>query len=87
MNRACAVIASGFLTTGTAPLIRDFTGIPGVSASTHEGAELLATNSGAFDAGFAICTKCGFADSMRTAADDLPRSGEGSNLRNICHSG
>ena len=71
------VIASGFLTAGTAPLIRDFAGIPGVSASTHEGAELLATNSGEFDAGFAICTKCGFTDSMRTAADDLPRSAEG----------
>ena len=52
------VIASGFLTAGTAPLIRDFAGIAGVSASTHEGAELLATNSGEFDAGFAICTKC-----------------------------
>jgi hypothetical protein len=71
------VIASGFLTAGTAPLIRDFAGIPGVSASIHEGAELLATNSGEFDAGFVICTKCGFADSMRTAADDLPRSAEG----------
>jgi DEAD/DEAH box helicase domain-containing protein len=48
-----------------------------MAAAPHENAELLATNSGEFDAGFAICTKCGFTDSMRSGADDLPRSGEG----------
>ena len=81
------MIASGFLTSGTAPLIRDFADIPGVSASTHEGAELLATNSGAFDAGFAICTKCGFADSMRRQPMIFLEVGRASNLRTICHSG
>jgi DEAD/DEAH box helicase domain-containing protein len=71
------VLASGFLTAGTSPIIKDFAGIVGMSAAPHENAELLATNSGEYDAGFAICTKCGFTDSMRSGADDLPRSGEG----------
>jgi DEAD/DEAH box helicase domain-containing protein len=71
------VTASGFLTAPTGPAIADFARIAGLSASSYEGADLLATNSGQFEHGFAICTKCGFADSMRSAADDLPRSSEG----------
>jgi DEAD/DEAH box helicase domain-containing protein len=71
------VLASGFLTKGTGPTVSDFAGVVGLTAAPHENAELLATNSGEFDAGFAICTKCGFADSMRSGSDDLPRSGEG----------
>jgi hypothetical protein len=71
------VLASGFLTAGTDPVIFDFAGIVGLSAAPYEGAELLATNSGELDSGFAICTKCGFADSMRSSSNDLPRSSEG----------
>jgi hypothetical protein len=71
------VTASGFLTAPTGPVIADFAGIVGLSARSYESADLLATNSGQFEHGFAICTKCGFTDSMKSAADDLPRSGEG----------
>jgi DEAD/DEAH box helicase domain-containing protein len=55
--------------------IDPFAGIAGVRVSYREDGEILVTNAGDFDQGFAICLACGFADSERTigqGAVDLP---------------
>jgi DEAD/DEAH box helicase domain-containing protein len=51
----------------------DFAGISGVQAQLFENADLLAMNAGQYECGFVLCTRCGFADSMRSAIDELPR--------------
>ena len=37
-----------------------------------EDADLLAMNAGQYECGFALCTRSGFADSMRSPGDQLP---------------
>ena len=52
-----------------------FGGVRGLRARLHEGGELLGRNSGDRKKGFAICTKCGYAESERkigTGRLDLP---------------
>lgn len=41
----------------------DFFGVSGVKASLHAGGDMLAMNSGEYEQGFAVCTKCGFSRS------------------------
>lgn len=43
----------------------DFGGIAGLSALYREDGELLVYNAGDFEKGFAICLKCGYADSEK----------------------
>jgi DEAD/DEAH box helicase domain-containing protein len=71
------VLASSFLIETVPREIVNFATISGLTAALHEGAKLLATNGGNLNFGFAICTKCGFAESMRSASSELPRSSEG----------
>lgn len=55
--------------------IDPFAGVAGVRVSYREDGEILVTNAGDFDRGFAICLACGFADSERAigrGALDLP---------------
>jgi len=47
-----------------------FGGIRGLSARLQEGGELLGRNSGVYRRGFAICTKCGYAESERKIGKD-----------------
>jgi hypothetical protein len=54
--------------TGTR-VIQNFGGVAGLTLSLREGGELLASNGGAHDCGFAVCTRCGYADSERKRAD------------------
>ncbi len=52
-----------------------FAGISGLLARYRENGELLVTNRGEHDCGFAICTVCGYADSERRTGqghDQLP---------------
>jgi DEAD/DEAH box helicase domain-containing protein len=54
----------------------DFGGVPGLKAVLCEGGEVLATNSGAAGLGFAICTRCGFAESeikLGSGRERLPK--------------
>jgi hypothetical protein len=54
----------------------DFAHIPGLKAILCEGGEVLATNSGSAGLGFAICTRCGYAESqikMGNGRDKLPK--------------
>lgn len=44
-------------------LVRDFAGIPGFIADYRDDGELLVFNRGDNDTGFAICLRCGYADS------------------------
>lgn len=50
----------------------DFSGIPGVRAVYKEDSDILVYNNGEHGKGFAICTKCGYADSERKEGDRLP---------------
>ncbi len=43
----------------------DFGGVKGLEAKCREGAELLIRNSGENSLGFALCTRCGYADSEK----------------------
>jgi hypothetical protein len=57
----------------------DFGGIRGLRAILCEGGELLASNSGESKFGFAICTRCGYADSEKkigAGRDKLPSNFE-----------
>lgn len=45
------------------PPLQDFGGITGCVATYRDAGELLLLNSGVYDKGFAICQKCGFAES------------------------
>jgi hypothetical protein len=56
-----------------------FAGIRGLTTTLCEGGELLASNSGDSNLGFALCTKCGYADSEKNigvAREHLPTSFE-----------
>jgi hypothetical protein len=46
----------------------DFFGVSGVKASLHVGGDMLAMNSGEYEKGFAVCTKCGFSRSEVTSS-------------------
>ena len=43
--------------------IASFGGKPSLSAQLHIGGELLAMNSGEYELGFSVCTKCGYSES------------------------
>jgi DEAD/DEAH box helicase domain-containing protein len=66
------VLASMLLSAIPIHTAEDFTGIVGVDLQLFENADLLAMNAGQYECGFALCTRCGFADSMRSATDELP---------------
>jgi hypothetical protein len=66
------VLASMLLSATPARTVEDFAGIAGLYVQLFENADLLASNAGQYDCGFALCTRCGFADSMRNTTDDLP---------------
>ena len=51
------------------PNKRDFGGVPGLSAYYKEDGELLVYNAGEREIGFAICLKCGYADSEKDKGD------------------
>ncbi|MBW1788749.1 MAG: hypothetical protein JRK53_19360, partial [Deltaproteobacteria bacterium] len=56
----------GFSETRTDDLTKnDFGGLPGLRATFREEAELLIRNEGAFGCGFALCTRCGYAESEK----------------------
>ncbi|MGA3047473.1 MAG: DEAD/DEAH box helicase [Terracidiphilus sp.] len=69
---ATQVLASMLLSATPAPPTEGFAGIAGLCAQLFENADLLAINTGQYECGFALCTRCGFADSMRSTTDDLP---------------
>jgi DEAD/DEAH box helicase domain-containing protein len=53
----------------------DFAGIRGLSGRLSEGGKLLAYNGGEHERGFALCTRCGYADSETahgSGREDLP---------------
>ncbi len=58
-----------------------FFGVSGVRARLHVGGELLALNSGDYEQGFAVCTKCGYTmsevvsrnNNVNTGRQGLPR--------------
>jgi hypothetical protein len=66
------VLASMLLSATPAHTVEDFAGIAELYVQLFENADLLAMNAGQYECGFALCTRCGFADSMRNATDDLP---------------
>jgi DEAD/DEAH box helicase domain-containing protein len=66
------VLASMLLSATPVRTAEDFAGVAGLDVQLFENADLLAMNAGEFECGFALCTRCGFADSMRSATDDLP---------------
>ena len=66
------VLASMLLSATPVRTAEDFAGISWVQAQLFENADLLAMNAGQYECGFALCTRCGFADSMRSATDELP---------------
>jgi hypothetical protein len=66
------VLASMLLSATPVRTAEDFAGIAGVCVQLFENADLLAMNAGQYEFGFALCTRCGFADSMHSATDDLP---------------
>ena len=58
---------------------KDFAGIAGLQASYWEDGELLVINRGKNNLGFAVCLKCGYADSESSRGSgmmDLPRDFE-----------
>ncbi|MGI8989065.1 MAG: Zn-binding domain-containing protein [Bryobacteraceae bacterium] len=61
------ILSTAFLTPSQdrTRTLDDFGGIRGLRAVLCEGGELLASNSGESNFGFAICTKCGYADSEK----------------------
>jgi hypothetical protein len=66
------VLASMLLSATPVGSGDDFAGISGVHVQLFENADMLAMNAGQYQSGFALCTRCGFADSMRSASEDLP---------------
>jgi hypothetical protein len=59
------ILSTAFLTPNPERVrtLQDFGGVRGLKATLCEGGELLASNSGEASFGFAICTKCGYAES------------------------
>jgi Lhr-like helicase len=65
-----------FITTKTPTRIEGFGGIQGCIATLSEGGELLAFNRGEHQRGFALCTRCGYAESEKHIGEgriDLPK--------------
>lgn len=74
-----ALASMAFITTKAPTTIEDFGGIRGCVATLSEGGELLAFNRGEHQRGFALCTRCGYADSEKKTGDgriDLPKGFE-----------
>jgi len=69
---ATQVLASMLLSAPAIRSVENFASFAGVHVQFFENADLLAMNAGEFEFGFALCTRCGFADSMRGAGDNLP---------------
>jgi hypothetical protein len=68
--------STAFISTKTPMTIVDFGGIRKCVATLSEGGELLAFNRGEHGRGFALCTRCGFAESEKKTGDgriDLPK--------------
>jgi DEAD/DEAH box helicase domain-containing protein len=51
-------------------LRNDFGGIPGLVVKYREGAQLLIRNAGEHSCGFALCTRCGYAESEEQPGQD-----------------
>jgi hypothetical protein len=66
------VLASLLLSATAVRTAEDFARVAGLNVQLFENADLLAINAGQYECGFALCTRCGFADSMSSATDDLP---------------
>jgi hypothetical protein len=71
------ILSTAFLTPNPerTRALSDFGGIRGLTATLCEGGEILAVNSGESNFGFAICTRCGYAESEKTvgvAREKLP---------------
>lgn len=76
-TRGSSLSRVGWTTTAALQLERpsehhDVGGARGLRARLAEGGELLAFNSGSEGAGFAVCTRCGYADSESSSARQLP---------------
>jgi DEAD/DEAH box helicase domain-containing protein len=56
-------------------LFEDFFGVSGVRANLHVGGELLAMNSGDYEQGFAVCTKCGYTMSEVVSRNNNENTG------------
>jgi hypothetical protein len=71
------LVSTEFLNPGNKNSVdHKFGNIEGLKATRCEGGEILATNGGTDALGFAICTRCGFADSeVKTVSsrENLPR--------------
>jgi ATP-dependent helicase YprA (DUF1998 family) len=70
-------ITMASLARGTGAKPEPLADLPGVLAEIVEGGELLVWNGGAKDQGFAICLRCGYAESEKSTGDgreDLPQS-------------
>jgi DEAD/DEAH box helicase domain-containing protein len=71
------LVSTEFLNPGNKNTVdHSFGNIEGLKATLCEGGEILATNGGTDALGFAICTRCGFADSeVKTGSgrEKLPR--------------
>ena len=71
------LVSTEFLNPGDKNTVdRGFGNIGGLKATLCEGGEILAANGGTDALGFAVCTRCGFADSevkTGTGRDNLPR--------------
>jgi Lhr-like helicase len=71
------ILSTSFLTPNPDQTrsLEDFGGIRGLKATFCDGGEVLAVNSGEAKVGFAICTRCGYADSEKRVGagrDKLP---------------
>jgi DEAD/DEAH box helicase domain-containing protein len=66
------VLASMLLSATATRTVKDFAGIQGLYVQLFENSDLLAMNAGQYESGFALCTRCGFANSMRNITEDLP---------------
>ena len=66
------VLASMMLSASLSRESADFAGIRGLLVKLFDNVDLLAINSGEHQHGFALCTRCGFANSMRSDGDELP---------------
>ena len=76
------IASSSFLTPKTPETLRslsNFGRLRGVVAMLCEGGEILASNAGDHDLGFAVCTRCGYAESeaaVGSGREKLPSSFE-----------
>jgi len=74
------LVSTEFLNPGEKNTVdRTFGNIKGLNATLCEGGEILATNGGTDALGFAVCTRCGFADSevkIGGGREKLPRQFE-----------